>query len=242
MRTHYCGQVNEALVDQTITLCGWVHRRRDHGGLIFLDLRDKEGRVQVVFNPDNTSAFATAESVRNEYVVQVAGMVRHRPEGTVNEKIKTGRVEVVVDAITILNTSEPVPFRIDEYTEVSEETRLHYRYLDLRREEMAERMHFRAKLNQKIRNYLADHGFSEIETPFLTKSTPEGARDYLVPSRVHVGSFYALPQSPQIFKQLLMVAGIDRYYQIARCFRDEDLRADRQPEFTQLDMEMSFTD
>jgi aspartyl-tRNA synthetase len=240
MRTHYCGHINESFSDQSVTLCGWVHRRRDHGGLIFLDLRDREGRVQVVFNPENTTAFQLAESVRNEYVLQVNGKVRHRPEGTVNEKLKTGQVEVVVDTLTILNTSEPVPFRIDEYSEVNEDTRLHYRYLDLRREEMSDRMRFRARLNQYIRNYFTQEGFVEIETPFLTKATPEGARDYLVPSRVHQGSFYALPQSPQIFKQLLMVAGLDRYYQIARCFRDEDLRADRQPEFTQLDMEMSF--
>lgn len=240
MRTHYCGQINESFIDQSVTLCGWVHRRRDHGGLIFLDLRDREGRVQVVFNPDNHEAFAVAEGVRNEYVVQIQGLVRHRPEGTVNEKLKSGGIEIISTSITILNAAEPVPFRIDDYSEVNEETRLHYRYLDLRREEMSERMRFRARMNQKIRNYLSHHGFLEIETPFLTKSTPEGARDYLVPSRVHPGSFYALPQSPQIFKQLLMVAGIDRYYQVARCFRDEDLRADRQPEFTQLDMEMSF--
>lgn len=242
MRTHYCGQINESLINQSVTLCGWVHRRRDHGGVIFLDLRDREGRVQVVCNPDNKAAFAIAETVRNEYVLKVQGIVRHRPDGTVNEKLKTGHVEVVVDQITILNASEPVPFRIDEYSEVSEDVRLHYRYLDLRREEMAEKMRFRAQLNHHIRNYLNEHGFLEIETPILTKSTPEGARDYLVPSRVHLGEFYALPQSPQIFKQLLMVAGMDRYYQIVRCFRDEDLRADRQPEFTQLDLEMSFID
>lgn len=242
MRTDYCGHITEKFIDQTVTLCGWVHRRRDHGGLIFLDLRDREGRVQVVFNPENVAAFSIAESVRNEYVVRVSGKVRRRPEGTVNEKIKTGQVEVVVDEITILNAAEPVPFRIDEYSEINEETRLHYRYLDLRREEMFNNMRFRARINQYIRNYFSAEGFLEIETPFLTKATPEGARDYLVPSRVHPGSFYALPQSPQIFKQLLMVAGIDRYYQIARCFRDEDLRADRQPEFTQLDMEMSFVD
>jgi aspartyl-tRNA synthetase len=242
MRTHYCGEIQENLIHQSVTLCGWVHRRRDHGGVIFLDLRDREGRVQVVCNPENVPVFQCAESVRNEYVLQVQGTVRPRPEGTVNEKLKTGQVEVLVESITILNASEPVPFRIDAYSEVNEETRLHYRYLDLRREEMFEKMRFRARLNQQIRNYLTAEGFLEIETPFLTKSTPEGARDYLVPSRVHPGNFYALPQSPQIFKQLLMVAGIDRYYQIARCFRDEDLRADRQPEFTQLDMEMSFVE
>lgn len=242
MRTHYCGQINESLIGQPVTLCGWVHRRRDHGGLIFLDLRDREGRVQVVFNPENNIPFAIAESIRNEYVVRARGLVRHRPEGTVNEKLKSGKVEVLIEEISILNSAEPVPFRIDEYSEINEDTRLHYRYLDLRREEMSERMRFRARLNHIIRNYLDHHGFLEIETPYLTKSTPEGARDYLVPSRVYPGSFYALPQSPQIFKQLLMVAGMDRYYQIVRCFRDEDLRADRQPEFTQLDMEMSFID
>jgi aspartyl-tRNA synthetase len=241
MRTHYCGDVNESLIDQTVELCGWVHRRRDHGGVIFIDLRDREGRVQVVFNPES-STFPIAETVRNEYVIKVTGLVRHRPAGTVNEKLKTGHVEVIADNITILNASEPTPFRIDEYTDISEEVRLQYRYLDIRREELSERLRFRARLNQKIRNYLNHHDFLEIETPFLTKSTPEGARDYLVPSRVYPGSFYALPQSPQIFKQLLMVAGMDRYYQIVRCFRDEDLRADRQPEFTQLDLEMSFVD
>jgi aspartyl-tRNA synthetase len=240
MRSHYCGHINESLIGEAVHVCGWVHRRRDHGGLIFLDVRDREGRVQVVFNPENKGAFAIAETVRNEYVVQLQGVVRHRPEGTVNEKLKTGRVEVVVDNLTVLNASEPVPFRIDEYSDISEETRLHYRYLDLRREEMTERMRFRARINHAIRDYLSRHGFLEIETPFLTKATPEGARDYLVPSRVYPGSFYALPQSPQIFKQLLMVSGLDRYYQIVRCFRDEDLRADRQPEFTQLDLEMSF--
>ena len=242
MRTHYCGNLHESLIEQSVTLCGWVHRRRDHGGLIFLDLRDREGRVQVVFNPENNEAFALAETVRHEYVIQVKGFVRYRPEGTVNEKLKSGRVEVVATEVSILNAAEPVPFRIDEYSEVSEEVRLHYRYLDLRREEMSTRIRFRSALNQKIRTYLNQHEFCEVETPLLTKSTPEGARDYLVPSRVHVGSFYALPQSPQIFKQLLMIGGIDRYYQIARCFRDEDLRADRQPEFTQLDIEMSFVD
>ncbi len=240
MRSHYCGHINESLIDQQITLCGWVHRRRDHGGLIFLDLRDREGRVQVVFHPENNASFAIAETVRHEYVLQIKGMVRHRPAGTLNEKLKSGKVEVDVSEVSILNTAEPVPFRIDEYSEINEETRLRYRYLDLRREEMLSRLRFRAHLNQKIRNYLSQHGFFDIETPLLTKSTPEGARDYLVPSRIYPGSFYALPQSPQIFKQLLMVGGIDRYYQIARCFRDEDLRADRQPEFTQLDMEMSF--
>ncbi len=242
MRTHYCGHINESLINESVELCGWVHRRRDHGGLIFLDLRDREGRVQVVFDPAQHDAFATAESVRSEYVVQIRGVVRHRPEGTVNEKLPTGRVEVMAEHITILNAAETPPFRIDEYSEVNEELRLRYRYLDLRRSEMSERMRFRAQVNQEIRDFLNQQGFWEIETPFLTKSTPEGARDYLVPSRVHPGNFYALPQSPQLFKQLLMVAGMDRYYQIVRCFRDEDLRADRQPEFTQLDIEMSFID
>lgn len=242
MRTHYCGQINESLITEPVTLYGWAHRRRDHGGLIFIDLRDREGWVQIVCNPENSDAFMIAKDVRNEYVLRIQGVVRHRPEGTINEKIKSGRVEVLINNIVILNSAEPTPFRIDEYTEINEETRLHYRYLDLRREEMTERMRFRAQLNHKIRNYLSHHGFLEIETPCLTKSTPEGARDYLVPSRVYPGSFYALPQSPQIFKQLLMVGGLDRYYQIVRCFRDEDLRADRQPEFTQLDMEMSFMD
>lgn len=240
MRSHYCGQINQSLIGQPVELCGWVHRRRDHGGLIFFDLRDREGRVQVVFNPEQQAAFAIAETVRSEYVVRISGVVQHRPEGTVNEKLSTGHVEVIANEISILNQAEPPPFRLDEYSEVSEETRLQYRYLDLRRPEMSERIRLRARLNKLIRSYLDDHGFLEIETPFLTKSTPEGARDYLVPSRVHNGSFYALPQSPQLFKQILMVAGMDRYYQIVRCFRDEDLRADRQPEFTQLDIEMSF--
>ena len=242
MRSHYCGQINESLINETVELYGWVHRRRDHGGLIFLDLRDREGRVQVVFNPEQVDQFKIAESVRSEYVVMIRGTVHPRPAGTVNEKLPSGRVEVIADDIAILNTAEPPPFRIDEYSEVNEDTRLQFRYLDLRRAEMSDRMRFRARVNHSIRNHLQENGFLEIETPMLTKATPEGARDYLVPSRVHAGSFYALPQSPQIFKQLLMVAGMDRYYQIVRCFRDEDLRADRQPEFTQLDMEMSFID
>jgi aspartyl-tRNA synthetase len=240
MRTHYCGHINESLIDQPISLCGWVHRRRDHGGLIFLDLRDREGLVQVVFNPEHAASFKIAETVRNEYVIQIHGTVKCRPEGTINEKLPTGRVEVVSDTIHILNAAEPQPFRIDEYTEVSEDIRLQYRFLDLRRPEMSDRIRFRSHMNQIIRNVLVEQHFLEIETPFLTKSTPEGARDYLVPSRVNVNHFYALPQSPQIFKQILMASGMDRYYQIVRCFRDEDLRADRQPEFTQLDIEMSF--
>ncbi len=242
MRSHYCGQITESLINETVELYGWVHRRRDHGGLIFIDLRDREGRVQVVFNPEQVDSFKIAEGIRSEYVVMIRGTVQHRPAGTVNEKLPTGRVEVIADVINILNTAEPPPFRLDEYAEVSEEIRLQYRYLDLRRPEMSDRMRLRAQVNHSIRNFLQENGFLEIETPMLTKATPEGARDYLVPSRVHLGHFYALPQSPQIFKQLLMVAGLDRYYQIVRCFRDEDLRADRQPEFTQLDMEMSFID
>lgn len=240
MRSHYCGHVNQSLINQPVELCGWVHRRRDHGGLIFIDLRDREGIVQVVFDPEKQAAFAIAETVRSEYVLNITGLVRHRPEGSINEKMATGHIEVLANDITILNTSEPPPFRIDEHAEVSEEVRLQYRYLDLRRSEMSDRLRLRARINSMIRDFLNDNGFLEIETPFLTKSTPEGARDYLVPSRVHRGSFYALPQSPQLFKQILMVAGMDRYYQIVRCFRDEDLRADRQPEFTQLDVEMSF--
>lgn len=240
MRTHYCGQVTESLIGQRIELCGWVHRRRDHGGVIFVDLRDREGRVQIVFHPENVASFSVGESLRNEYVIKIVGDVRHRPEGTVNPDLFTGAVEVLVQEVELLNRADPVPFRIDEHQEVSEDVRLRYRYIDLRRPEMAQRIAFRAKVSRTMRHYLEDHGFYDVETPFLTKSTPEGARDYLVPSRVHPGEFYALPQSPQIFKQLLMVAGIDRYYQVARCFRDEDLRADRQPEFTQLDLEMSF--
>ena len=240
MRSHYCGQVTQSLIDEKVTVCGWVHRRRDHGGVIFVDLRDREGLLQVVFHPDMTDIFAQAERVRNEYVLQVTGVVAHRPEGTVNENLATGHVEVNAEELTILNAAETPPFQIDEYQEVGEDVRLRYRYLDLRRPEMNQRIRFRAQLNHEIRDYLAKHQFVEVETPYLTKATPEGARDYLVPSRVARGEFYALPQSPQIFKQLLMMSGFDRYYQIVRCFRDEDLRADRQPEFTQLDMEMSF--
>jgi aspartyl-tRNA synthetase len=240
MRSHYCGQVTESLIGQQVELCGWVHRRRDHGGVIFVDLRDREGRVQVVFHPENAEQFLVAESLRSEFVIKIVGLVRHRPEGTVNPDLYTGAVEVLVREVVLLNRADPVPFRIDEHQEVSEDVRLRYRYIDLRRPEMSQRIVFRAKVTRIMRHYLEDHGFYDVETPFLTKSTPEGARDYLVPSRVHPGEFYALPQSPQIFKQLLMVAGFDRYYQVARCFRDEDLRADRQPEFTQLDLEMSF--
>lgn len=241
-RTNYCGNVTENLINQTVILNGWVHRRRDHGQVIFIDLRDREGWVQVVFNKEFPEAFAIAEKLRNEFVISVKGKVRNRPPGTENKEIPTGLVEVVAQEAEILNSSAPIPFPIDEYKEPGEETRLEYRYIDLRRPEMAARMKFRSRVNQIIRNYLVENNFLEIETPILTRSTPEGARDYLVPSRTYPGEFFALPQSPQIFKQLLMVAGLDRYYQIVRCFRDEDLRADRQPEFTQLDLEMSFVD
>jgi aspartyl-tRNA synthetase len=240
MRSHYCGKVTKEYLDQEVKLVGWAHRRRDHGGVIFIDLRDREGLVQVVIAPENKEAFKQAELIRNEYVVQVKGRVRHRPTGTVNKDLATGEIEVDGVELTILNASEPTPFPISDYHEVGEETRLHYRYLDLRRPEMLYRMTFRAKITRYLRRFLDDHGFLDIETPFLTKATPEGARDYLVPSRTKPGNFYALPQSPQQFKQLLMMAGMDRYYQVVRCFRDEDLRADRQPEFTQLDIETSF--
>lgn len=242
MRTCYCGEVTEKYLNKTVELYGWVHRRRDHGGVIFVDLRDRAGIVQVVFNPDNASMFKLAEDVRNEYVLKVKGLVRTRPQGSANEKIKTGQVEVNAQHLEILNISEPLPFSLDEYMSISEEVRLRYRYLDLRRAEMFTRIQFRARVAAEIRDFLNKHDFLEVETPMLTKATPEGARDYLVPSRIHHGHFYALPQSPQIFKQLLMMSGLDRYYQIVRCFRDEDLRSDRQPEFTQLDLEMSFID
>ncbi|VAW83237.1 Aspartyl-tRNA synthetase @ Aspartyl-tRNA(Asn) synthetase [hydrothermal vent metagenome] len=239
MRSHYCGHVNEKLIDQEVELCGWVHRRRDHGGVIFIDLRDREGRVQIVFNPDLRDIFSMAEKVRSEYVLQIKGKVRQRPAGTVNPDLVTGQVEVMVSAMTILNASETPPIQIDD-DNVSEENRLKYRYLDLRRPEMLQRLKFRSRITQNLRNFLEERGFIDVETPMLTKSTPEGARDYLVPSRTHPGQFFALPQSPQLFKQLLMMSGLDRYYQVVRCFRDEDLRADRQPEFTQLDIEASF--
>jgi len=240
MRTHYCGQVGEALIGQVITVAGWAQRRRDHGGVIFVDLRDREGLLQIVFDPQPADVFAQAERVRNEYVLEVTGLVRARPSGTANANLKSGQVELLCKKLEILNRCEPLPFQLDEY--VSEEVRLRYRYLDLRREEMRERLMLRHRITRAMRNYLDDAGFIDIETPMLSKATPEGARDYLVPSRTHVGKFFALPQSPQIYKQLLMIAGFDRYYQIARCFRDEDLRADRQPEFTQLDIETSFLD
>ena len=241
MRSHYCGQVTTDQLGQTVQLAGWVHRRRDHGGVIFIDLRDREGIVQVVVAPEQAEAFKQAELVRSEFVLQIKGVVRARPEGTVNPNLRTGKIEVAASEVNILNRSEPLPFPIDdEYHEVGEEARLKYRYLDIRRPEMLERLKMRAKIASYLRAYLDGQGFMDVETPFLTRATPEGARDYLVPSRTRPGSFYALPQSPQQFKQLLMMSGIDRYYQIVRCFRDEDLRADRQPEFTQLDIETSF--
>ena len=243
MRTHYCGEVTESLIDQEVTVCGWVHRRRDHGGVIFIDLRDREGLLQVVYDPDIEDAFATAESVRNEYVLQVKGLVRHRPEGTKNDKLVTGQIEILGKELTILNAADTPPFMLDVADdEVAEDIRLKYRYIDLRREPMQKRLKMRSDIVRTLRNFLDDNGFMDIETPMLTKATPEGARDYLVPSRTHENSFFALPQSPQLFKQLLMMSGMDRYYQIVRCFRDEDLRADRQPEFTQIDIETSFID
>ena len=238
MRTHYCGQVSETLVGQSVTVAGWVHRRRDHGGVIFVDLRDREGLVQIVFDPDSKDTFAEAEKLRNEFVVSVTGKVRARPAGTANSNLASGRIELLATAVELLNRSEPLPFQLDE--NVSEEVRLKYRYIDLRRDVMQLRLRQRHQITRAMRGFLDDAGFVDIETPMLTKATPEGARDYLVPSRTHPGKFFALPQSPQIFKQLLMVAGFDRYYQIVRCFRDEDLRADRQPDFTQLDIETSF--
>ncbi len=240
MRTHYCGDLREQHIGQTVTLCGWVHRRRDHGGVIFLDMRDRGGIVQVVFDPDTQDAFALADKVRSEYVLKITGRVRMRDEAVRNTRIATGTIEVLGKQIEILNGAETPPFPIDEYASVGEEVRLRYRYLDLRRPEMIERFRFRSKVTSLMRQYLDANGFLDVETPILTRATPEGARDYLVPSRTHPGQFFALPQSPQLFKQLLMVAGFDRYYQVAKCFRDEDLRADRQPEFTQIDLEMSF--
>jgi aspartyl-tRNA synthetase len=238
MRSHYCGQVNERLAGQEISVAGWVHRRRDHGGVIFVDLRDREGLLQVVFDPDAPAVFSEAERLRNEFVIHVRGVVRPRPGGTANANLASGQVELLARELTLLNRSEPLPFQLDE--DVNEELRLKYRYLDLRREVMTQRLRLRHAVTRAMRSYLDEHGFVDLETPMLTKATPEGARDYLVPSRTHPGKFFALPQSPQIFKQLLMMSGFDRYYQIVRCFRDEDLRADRQPEFTQLDLETSF--
>lgn len=239
MRTHYCGEINRELIGQTVTLCGWAHRRRDHGGVIFIDLRDREGMAQIVIDPDTKEAFAIAESVRNEFVLKVTCKVRARPEGTVNPNIPTGEVEMLASDIEILNPSLTPPFMLDD-DNLSELVRLEHRYIDLRRPAMQENMKLRYRVSKVIRDYLDDNGFIEIETPMLNRSTPEGARDYLVPSRIHHGEFFALPQSPQLFKQLLMVSGFDRYFQITKCFRDEDLRADRQPEFTQIDLETSF--
>jgi aspartyl-tRNA synthetase len=238
MRTHYCGFVDETLSGQEVTVAGWVHRRRDHGGVIFVDLRDREGLLQVVFDPDAAEMFKEAERLRSEFVIRVKGLVRARPGATANANLRSGKVELLARELEVLNKSEPLPFQLDD--DVSEEVRLKYRYLDLRREVMTKRLRLRHAITRAMRGYLDGNGFVDLETPMLTKATPEGARDYLVPSRTHPGKFFALPQSPQIFKQLLMMAGFDRYYQIVRCFRDEDLRADRQPEFTQLDVETSF--
>ena len=240
MRTHYCGDINASLNDQEVTVAGWVHRRRDHGGVIFIDLRDRSGILQVVCDPDTAELFALAERIRSEFVLSIRGRVRPRPEGTVNPNMPSGEVELLALDLTILNSAETPPFHHDESPH--EDLRLQYRYLDLRREEMTARMQLRHRVTQIMRRFMDENGFLDIETPILTRATPEGARDYVVPSRTHPGSFFALPQSPQLFKQLLMMSGMDRYYQIARCFRDEDLRADRQPEFTQLDVEMSFID
>ena len=242
MKSHYCGEITSSNLKEEVTICGWIHRRRDHGGVIFLDVRDIKGICQVVVNPDNEESFKLAESIRNEFVVQISGLVRKRLEGTVNENMHTGEIEIEVKNITILSKADTPVFPIDEYQEVNEDVRLKNRVLDLRRPEMNERIITRSKISSLIRNYLDKNNFHEIETPILTKATPEGARDYILPSRVQPGSFYALPQSPQLFKQLLMMGGFDKYYQIARCFRDEDLRADRQPEFTQIDIEASFVD
>ena len=242
MRSHYCGALRAAHEGETVTLCGWVQRRRDHGGVIFLDVRDRTGFVQVVFDPDTEESFALADRMRSEYVVQLSGRVRMRPEGTRNPDMPTGEVEVLGKTLTLLNSSATPPFVLDEYSDAGEDVRLRYRYLDLRRPEMQARLALRSKISRVIRNTLEEAGCIDVETPILTRATPEGARDYLVPSRTHPGEFFALPQSPQLFKQLLMISGLDRYYQIAKCFRDEDLRADRQPEFTQVDIELSFAD
>lgn len=242
MRSHYCGDLRKEHIGDDVVLNGWVHRRRDHGGVIFLDVRDREGLTQVVFDPDREESFQLADSCRNEFVVEIKGTVRARPEGTVNAEMPTGEIEVLGKGLVILNKAETPPFQLDEHQQVGEDVRLRHRYIDLRRPEMQDKLRFRSKVTNAIRNYLDDNGFLDIETPILNRATPEGARDYLVPSRTHEGSFFALPQSPQLFKQLLMVSGFDRYYQIAKCFRDEDLRADRQPEFTQIDIETSFMD
>ncbi|MEP6605804.1 MAG: aspartate--tRNA ligase, partial [Nitrosospira sp.] len=239
MRTGYCGLIDAKYLNQTVTLYGWVHRRRDHGGVIFVDLRDREGLVQIVCDPDNVTAFQSAEKIRNEFVLKIIGIVRYRPSGTVNPNLVSGEIEILVQSIEILNTSLTPPFLMDDEN-LSEAVRLEHRYLDLRRPQMQANLRLRYKVAMAVRVFLDQHDFIDVETPMLTKSTPEGARDYLVPSRVNAGHFFALPQSPQLFKQLLMVAGFDRYYQITKCFRDEDLRADRQPEFTQIDIETSF--
>ena len=241
-RTHKCNQVTSELIGQEISVVGWIHRRRDHGGVIFFDLRDEDGIVQVVYNPESKDSFSLAETCRNEYVIFSRGVVRERPEGTANDNLVTGQVEIISSDLTILNSSLPTPFQLDEHASVGEETRLKYRFLDLRRTEMQENLRLRSKVSTALRNYLDKEAFIEIETPILTKATPEGARDYLVPSRTFPGQFFALPQSPQLFKQTLMASGFEKYFQFAKCFRDEDLRADRQPEFTQLDIEMSFVD
>ena len=242
MRTHKCGELNTQQLGETVSICGWVHRRRDHGGVIFIDLRDRAGLVQVVVDPDVAETFATAEQVRSEYVLKITGLVRDRPQGTINANMHSGAIEILAKDIEVLNESETPPFPIESDIEVNEELRLRYRYIDLRRTAMQEKMKVRRDVTRVLRNFLDDNEFFEIETPYLTKATPEGARDYIVPSRTHENSFFALPQSPQLYKQMLMIAGMDRYYQVVRCFRDEDLRADRQPEFTQLDIETSFMD
>ena len=239
-RTHKCDQINSDLIGQEISVTGWIHRRRDHGGVIFFDLRDENGIVQVVYNPESKETFSLAESCRNEFVIFSKGTVRERPEGTINDNLETGQIEIVASDLKILNSSLPMPFQLDEHTSVGEDTRLKYRFLDLRRSEMQENLRLRSKASVSLRNFLDRESFIEIETPLLTKATPEGARDYLVPSRTYPGQFFALPQSPQLFKQTLMASGFEKYFQFARCFRDEDLRADRQPEFTQLDIELSF--
>ena len=239
MRTHYCGELNSSHIDQEIELCGWVHRRRDHGGVIFLDLRDRTGLAQIVFDPDRAEPFSIADLIRNEFVIKITGKVRNRPEGTINTDLTTGEIEVLGYSIEVLNKSKTPPIQIDD-EHVHDDIKLRYRYIDLRRPLMQKNLQLRSRVVKELRTFLDKKGFLDIETPMLTKATPEGARDYLVPSRTQPGSFFALPQSPQLFKQLLMIAGMDRYYQIVRCFRDEDLRAERQPEFTQLDIETSF--